>query len=177
VREVELSEPIPMQLDTIIKFSPRQPEDIPAEDFIITSEEIEREDVGNSRLLLTNISDRLRGRVIGLGGQNAQRLEREYGVKINFLDRQNKLENLKLMISEGDADRRRAASDDIIDNLPVVVDCPNLKSYGHALKNATTQCGVKIERTNPNIPGMTIYGKLTNCHQAYMMLVNNEAIF
>jgi hypothetical protein len=48
-------EPIPKQLDTIIKFSPRQPEDIPAEDFIITSEEIEREDVGNSRLLLTNI--------------------------------------------------------------------------------------------------------------------------
>jgi hypothetical protein len=170
-------EPIPMQLDTFIKFSPRQPEDIPAEDFIITSEEIEREDVGNSRLLLTNISDRLRGRVIGLGGQNAQRLEREYGVKINFLDRQNKLENLKLMISEGDADRRRAASDDIIENLPVVVNCPNLKSYGHALKNATTQCGVKIDRTNPNIPGMTIYGKLTNCHQAYMMLVNNEATF
>jgi hypothetical protein len=49
-------------------------------------------------------------------------------VKINFFDRQNKLENLKLVISEGDADLRRAASDDIIENLPVVVDCPNLKS-------------------------------------------------
>ncbi|EFX73568.1 hypothetical protein DAPPUDRAFT_325117 [Daphnia pulex] len=175
--QAPISEPIPMQLDTISQFATRQPEDIPAEDFIITSEEIERQDVGSKRLLLTNISSQHYGRVIGQGGQNAKRLEREYGVKIRFLDRQNNIENLKLMISEGDAESRRAASDDIIENLPVVVECPYLKSNGQALKNATYRYKVSINRTNGNMPGMTICGTLTNCQQAYKVLVNNEAIF
>jgi hypothetical protein len=172
-----IPEPLPMQLDTISQFSPQQPEGIPAEDFIITSEKIERQDVGSIRLLLTNISSQHYGRVIGQGGQNAKRLQREYGVKIIFLDRKNACENLKLMISEGDADSRRAASDDIIENLPVVVECPNLKSHGQALKNATYRYKVTINRTNGNMPGMTICGTLTNCQQAYKTLVNNEEIF
>ncbi|EFX74188.1 hypothetical protein DAPPUDRAFT_109162 [Daphnia pulex] len=172
-----IPEPIPMQLDTISRFSTRQPEDIPAEDFIITSEEIERQDVGGIRLLLTNISSRHCGLVVGRGGQNVERLQREYGVKVSILNRQNQSENLKIMISEGDEDNRRAASDDIIENLPVLVECPNLKSYGHALKNAHIQCDVKIDRTNLNKPGMTIYGKLSNCRKAYKMLVNDEAIW
>ncbi|EFX74189.1 hypothetical protein DAPPUDRAFT_324590 [Daphnia pulex] len=169
-----IPEPIPMQLDTISRFSTRQPEDIPAEDFIIISEEIERTDLGN-RLILTKILNRDYGRVVGRGGQNAERLEQEYNVKISFVNCSQ--ENVKLIISEGNADGRRAASDDIIENLPVLVDCPKLKSYGHALKNATIQCDVKINRPNLNNPGLTICGKLSNCRKAYKMLVNDEAIW
>jgi hypothetical protein len=138
----------------ISQFSTRQPENIPAEDFFIISKDVERTD-SVSRIILTNILSQ----------------------KVDILNRQNKFEDLKIVISEGDEDRRRAASDDIIENLPVEVNCPNLKCYGHALRNASTKCNVQIDRTNPNIPGMTICGKLTNCHQAYMMLVNDGKIW
>jgi uncharacterized C2H2 Zn-finger protein len=115
------------------------------------------------------------GRVVGRGGQNAERLKQEYGVKISIFDRQQ--ENVKLIISEGDADSRRAASVDIIENLPVVVDCPNLKSNGKALKNACFLCDVTINRTNLNIPGRTICGRLFNCRKAYNQLVNDGKIW
>jgi hypothetical protein len=104
-----------------------------------------------------------------------ERLEREYGVKISIFDRQQ--ENVKLSISGGDADSRRAASVDIIENLPVVVDCPNLKSNGKALKNATFLCDVTIDRTNLNKPGRTICGRLSNCRKAYNQLVNDGKIW
>jgi hypothetical protein len=168
-----IPEPIPMDLD-ISQFSTRQPEDIPAEDFLIISKDVERTDSG-SRIILTNILNRDYGRVVGRGGQNAERLKQEYGVKISFFDCQQ--ENVKLIISEGDADSRRAASDDIIENLPVVVDCPNLKSNGKALKNATFLCDVTINRTNLNKPGRTICGRLTNCRKAYNQLVNDDKIW
>jgi hypothetical protein len=149
---------------------PRQSNDISAEDFFIISKDIERTDLG-SWLILTNILNRDYGRVVGRGGQNAERLEQEHGVKINCFD--GRQENFKLIISKGDADSRRAASDYIIENLPVVVQCPNLKINDRALKNATFHCNVTINRTNVNNPGVTICGRLSNCRQAYKLLLDN----
>ncbi len=165
--------PIPTQLDPS-QFSTGQPDDaddIPAEDFFIISKDVERTDLG-SWLILTNISNRDYGHVVGRWGQNAERLEQEYGVKINCFD--GRQENFKLIISKGDADSRRAASDDIIENLPGVAQCPNLKTNDQALKNATFHCDVTINRTNVNNPGVTICGRLTNCRQAYKLLLDND---
>jgi hypothetical protein len=169
-------EPIPIQLDNTSQFSTLQPDDIPAGDFFIISKDVERTDLG-SWLILTNILNRDYGRVVGRWGQNAERLEQEYGVKINCFD--GRQENFKLIISKGDADSRRAASDDIIENLPVVAQCPNLKTNDQALKNATFHCDVTINRTNVNNPGVTICGRLTNCRQAYykLLLDNDDNIF
>ncbi|XP_046646465.1 arp2/3 complex-activating protein rickA-like [Daphnia pulicaria] len=114
------------------QFLTRQPKEIPAEDFVIIADDVELTEIGNNLILLKKILNQDYGRVVGRRRQNVERLEQEYGVKIHFFD--VRPEKLKIIISEGDADSRRVASNDITEKLKVVVECPNLKIDSTALQ-------------------------------------------
>ncbi|EFX75971.1 hypothetical protein DAPPUDRAFT_107362 [Daphnia pulex] len=161
-----IHEPTPMDTS---QFLTRQPKEIPAEDFVIIADDVELTEIGNNLILLKNILNQESGRVVGRRRQNSERLEQEYGVKIHVFD--VRPEKLNIIISEGDADSRRAASNDIIEKLPVVFECPNLKIDSTALQNATFDCDVTIQRKNLNSRGVTICGRIINCRQAYKLLV------
>ena len=59
------------------------------------------------------------GFVIGYRGRNILRLERGYGVKLSFVTG-------TLQITGGDEIRRQAVCKDVVENLPVVIECPLL---------------------------------------------------
>jgi chromosome segregation ATPase len=88
-------------------------------EFSITTT-IEKE-VYVDRIVVTGIANKDCGRVIGHHGSNAKRIENEYWVSVNFI-------NGNLFITGGDAESRLAACSDVIDNLPVTIECPTIKT-------------------------------------------------
>jgi predicted RNA-binding protein Jag len=73
------------------------------------------------RIVVTGISNKDCGRVVGRHGTNVKRLEEEYWVSVSFI-------NGNLFITGGDAESRLAACSDVIDNLPVTIECPTIKT-------------------------------------------------
>lgn len=145
------------------QFSTRNSE----KDFVVISEDIEQTEF-KDRLILTKISSRDYGRVVGRQGKNARRLENEYGVKITFSNRNQ--EALKLIISEGDVNSRRAAAEDVIKNLPVTVECPQIEILNSQMRWISYQCEVEISRSGSN-DNVTIFGRMNNCRLAYKKLL------
>jgi hypothetical protein len=71
------------------------------------------------RIVVTGISNKDCGRVVGRHGTNVKRLEEEYWVSVSFI-------NGNLFITGGDAESRLAPCSDVIDNLPVTIECPTI---------------------------------------------------
>ena len=109
------------------------------------------------------------GLVIGHRGRNRSRLERGYGVGLRFVEG-------TLYITGGDQRRRQAACKDVIESLPIVLDCPFLPLEDHKrisdslLNRLNFEYNVEICRPSaPNKTG-TISGRIDRCKTVYHLL-------
>nr|CAH0111146.1 unnamed protein product [Daphnia galeata] len=115
------------------------------------------------------------GLVIGQRGRNMLRLERGYGVKLSFAKG-------TLYITGGDQTRRQAALKDVIENLPVVVECPLLPLENHnrisnlLLKEMCQNYDVKISRPSAENKIGIISGRIDRCRTVYHLLNNAHAM-
>jgi hypothetical protein len=155
---VDLREPAPIEVeekdDNSSPYSTFEPEQIPVDDFYIISDYVEQTEF-NDKIILWNISSRDYGRVVGRDGKNSERLQLEYGVTIKVIDRKHGTS--KVIISNGDAESRHAASEDIINNLPVIVECclPTNIIRKQTMKSISYRCGVTI--TKPDVNSHYVY--------------------
>jgi hypothetical protein len=138
-------------------------------EFSITTT-IEKE-VYVDRIVVTGIANKDCGRVIGHHGSNAKRIENEYWVSVNFI-------NGNLFITGGDAESRLAACYDVIDNLPVTIECPtinlrrNIFSEDYLLRELAFNHNVQIYRPCRENKYVTIWGTLANSKRVYAILQN-----
>ncbi|EFX82291.1 hypothetical protein DAPPUDRAFT_241580 [Daphnia pulex] len=86
------------------------------------------------KIVITGISNKDCGRVVGRGGSNANRIEVDYYVRLSF-------NNGNLFISGGDAESRLAACSDVIDNLPVTMECPTINLRNNIFSYVTIEAG------------------------------------
>jgi predicted RNA-binding protein Jag len=138
-------------------------------EFSITTT-IEKE-VYVDRIVVSGISNKDCGRVIGRHGSNAKRIENEYWVSVYFI-------NGNLFITGGDAESRLAACSDVIDNLPVTIECPkinlrrNIFYEDYLLRELAFNHNVQIYRPCRENKYVTIWGTLANCKRVYEILQN-----
>jgi rRNA processing protein Krr1/Pno1 len=125
--------------------------------------------VSDHEIVVNGIPSSDSGRVVGRGGQNVDRIENEYGVTMT-------LNNGTLVISGGDAEKRRDAAQDVIDNLPVVIECPKLplgdeiRIKTRHIKYYNHEYQVKICRPLDGKKNGTIWGRIENCRTVYDLL-------
>ena len=111
------------------------------------------------------------GLVIGRNRSNILRIEKGYGVKLIFVKG-------SLHITEGDEKRRQAACKDVVENLPVVVECPLLPLENHnrisnlLLKEMCQNYDVKISRPSAENKIGIISGRIDRCRTVYHPLNN-----
>ncbi|EFX72141.1 hypothetical protein DAPPUDRAFT_111093 [Daphnia pulex] len=151
-----------------VKQSTKQPQAALPEFSITTT--IEKE-VYVDRIVVTGIANKDCGRVVGRHGSNAKRIEEEYWVSVYFI-------NGYLFITGGDAESRLAACSDIIDNLPVTIECPkinlrrNIFYEDYLLRELAFNHNVQIYRPCQENKYVTIWGTLANCKRVYAILQN-----
>jgi hypothetical protein len=139
----------------------------PAKEYYIMSDIIQT--VSDHEIVVNGIPSSDSGRVVGRGGQNVDRIENEYGVTMT-------LNNGTLVISGGDAEKRRDAAQDVIDNLPVVIECPKLplgdeiRIKTRHIKYYNHEYQVKICRPLDGKKNGTIWGRIENCRTVYDLL-------
>ena len=111
------------------------------------------------------------GFVIGYRGRNILRLERGYGVKLSFVKG-------TLQITGGDEIRRQAVCKDVVENLPVVIECPLLplgnqnRISDFLLNGLGFKYDVKIGRPSAHDKIGTISGRIDRCRTVYHLLKN-----
>ena len=138
-----------------------------ASEFYIMSDIVQS--VSDHEIVVNGIPSSDSGRVVGRGGQNLDRIENEYGVTVSLNDG-------KLVISGGDAEKRLAAARDVIDNLPVVIECPKLplgdeiRIKSRHIKYYNHEYQVKICRPLDGKKNGTIWGRIENCRTVYNLL-------
>jgi hypothetical protein len=150
-----------------VKRPTEKPSSTASPDFVILSSVTE--EVNCYEIVVTGIPRSDCGRVIGRAGSNIKRLQEEYGVKLSFFE-----ENL--YIFDGDAEGRRAACSDVIENLPVTIECRNLdhtkKVYSTTyFKKLNLHHNVRISRPSPQNQFLTISGTLDRCRTVYQKLL------
>ena len=139
----------------------------PAKEYYIMSDIIQT--VSEHDIVVNGIPSSDSGRVVGRGGQNFDRIENEYGVTMS-------LNNGTLVISGGDAEKRRDAAQDVIDNLPVVIECPKLplgdeiRIKSRHIKYYNHEYQVKICRPLDGKKNGTIWGRIENCRTVHDLL-------
>jgi hypothetical protein len=150
-----------------IKQQTEKPSSAASSDFVIVSSV--SQEINYDEIVVSGIPNSDCGRVIGRGGTNIKRLQEEYGVKLSFFE-----ENL--YITDGDAEGRRAACSDVIDNLIVAIECRNLdltnKVYSsYYFKQLNFQNNVRISRPSQENKFLTIRGTLERCRKVYQILL------
>ena len=109
------------------------------------------------------------GLVIGHRGRNRSRLERGYGVGLRFVEG-------TLYITGGDQRRRQAACKDVVENLPIVLDCPFLPLEDHKrisdslLNRLNFEYNVEICRPSARNKTGNISGRIDRCKTVYHLL-------
>jgi hypothetical protein len=136
-------------------------------DFVILSSV--KQEVNYDEIVVTGIQNSDCGRVIGRTGSNIKRLQEQYGVKLSFFED-------NLYITEGDAEGRRAACSDVIEHLPVTIECRNLgvtkKVYSTTyFKQLNLHHNVRICRPSPQNQFLIISGTLDRCRTVYQKLL------
>jgi len=139
----------------------------PAKEYYFISDIIKT--ISDHEIVVNGIPSSDSGRVVGRGGQNVDRIENQYDVKMT-------LNNGTLVISGGDAEKRLAAAGDVIDNLPVVIECPKLplgdeiRIKTRHIKYYNHEYQVKICRPLDGKKNGTIWGRIENCRTVYNLL-------
>jgi hypothetical protein len=109
------------------------------------------------------------GLVIGHRGRNMLRLERGYGVGLRFVEG-------TLYITGGDQRRRQDALKDVVENLPIVLECPFLPLEDHERINNLLINGLSFEynvticRPSARNKTGTILGRIDRCKTVYHLL-------
>jgi translation initiation factor 4G len=136
-------------------------------DFVILSSV--KQEVNYNEIVVTGIPRSDSGRVIGSGGSNIKRIEELYGVHLSFFE-----ENL--YITDGDAEGRRAACSDVIENLPVTIECRKLDltknhySSCYLLRQLNFNHNVRVHHRSAENKFVTIWGTLDRCRKVYKIL-------
>jgi hypothetical protein len=139
----------------------------PAKEYYFISDIIKT--ISDHEIVVNGIPSSDSGRVVGRGGQNVDRIENQYDVKMT-------LNNGTLVISGGDAEKRLAAAGDVIDNLPVVIECPKLplgdeiRIKNRHIKYYNHEYQVRICRPSDGKKNGTIWGRIENCRTVYNLL-------
>ena len=139
----------------------------PAKEYYFISDIIKT--ISDHEIVVNGIPSSDSGRVVGRGGQNVDRIENQYDVKMT-------LNNGTLVISGGDAEKRLAAAGDVIDNLPVVIECPKLplgdeiRIKNRHIKYYNHEYQVRICRPSDGKKNGTIWGRIENCRTVYDLL-------
>jgi hypothetical protein len=127
--------------------------------------------VRNKDIVVNGICSDDYGRVVGRQGKNVDRIESEYGVSMSLNDG-------KLVISGGDAEKRRDAAQDVIDSLPVLIVCPHLplgdetRITNMKIKDLNYEYQVKICRPSDGKKNGSILGRIDKCRIVYDLLKN-----
>jgi translation initiation factor 4G len=136
-------------------------------DFVILSSVTQ--EVNYNEIVVTGIPKSDCGRVIGRAGSNIKRLQEQYGVQLSFFEDD-------LYITQGDAEGRRAACSDVIDNLPVTIECRKLDltknrySSCYLLRQLNFEHNVRIHHRSAKKKFVTIWGTLDRCRKVYEIL-------
>jgi hypothetical protein len=136
-------------------------------DFVILSSV--KQEVNYDEIVVTGIQNSDCGRVIGRAGSNIKRLQEQYGVQLSFFEDD-------LYITQGDAEGRRAACSDVIDNLPVTIECRKLDltknrySSCYLLRQLNFEHNVRIHHRSAKKKFVTIWGTLDRCRKVYEIL-------
>ncbi|KAK4026307.1 hypothetical protein OUZ56_015314 [Daphnia magna] len=148
----------------------------PAASFAIVSGEIPQLQSAD-KLVLLDIHVRNYGRIVGRGGENVRRLEETHGVKITLVQKQNALQFYNLKISGGSPAKRRAAAQEVIEGLPVTIECSNvdLRQLRHLkMQSSETEFFVSVRRPMSRDEKLQLSGRINDCRKAFDLLVNGR---
>ncbi|KAI9563919.1 hypothetical protein GHT06_011387 [Daphnia sinensis] len=146
----------------------------PAPRFTIVSREIKQLE-SEEKCVLVDIHQSHYGRVVGRGGENVRRLQETHGVALSFAQNQKTLEFYDLKITGGSAAKRRACAREIIDAVPVTIECSNvdLRQLRHPkFQSSEGEFFVKIQRPTTRDEKLKITGRIKDCRMAFDLLVN-----
>ncbi|KAK4026312.1 hypothetical protein OUZ56_015319 [Daphnia magna] len=148
----------------------------PAASFAIVSGEIPQLQSAD-KLVLLDIHVRNYGRIVGRGGENVRRLEETHGVMMTLVQNQNALQFYNLKISGGSPGKRRAAAQEVIEGLPVTIECSNvdLKQLRHLkMQSSETEFFVSVRRPISRDEKLQLSGRINDCRKAFDLLVNGR---
>ncbi|KAI9563027.1 hypothetical protein GHT06_010484 [Daphnia sinensis] len=146
----------------------------PAPSFTIVSREIKQLE-SEEKFVLVDIHQSHYGRVVGRGGENVRRLQETHGVALSFAQNKKTLEYYDLKITGGSAAKRRAAAREIIDAVPVTIECSNvdLRQLRHPkFRGSEGDFFVKIQRPTTRDEKLKFTGRIKDCRMAFDLLVN-----
>ncbi|KAK4018580.1 hypothetical protein OUZ56_000626 [Daphnia magna] len=148
----------------------------PAASFAIVSGEIPQLQSAD-KLVLLDIHVRNYGRIVGRGGENVRRLEETHGVMMTLVQNQNALQFYNLKISGGSPAKRRAAAQEVIEGLPVTIECSNvdLRQLRHLkMQSSETEFFVSVRRPMSRDEKLQLSGRINDCRKAFDLLVNGR---
>ncbi|KAK4027084.1 hypothetical protein OUZ56_016102 [Daphnia magna] len=148
----------------------------PAASFAIVSGEILQLQSAD-KLVLLDIHVRNYGRIVGRGGENVRRLEETHGVMMTLVQNQNALQFYNLKISGGSPAKRRAAAQEVIEGLPVTIECSNvdLRQLRHLkMQSSETEFFVSVRRPMSRDEKLQLSGRINDCRKAFDLLVNGR---
>ena len=154
--------PVEMAIPETINSSPVKPS------VLVVRSDIMHKSTENS-IIVRGIPTWQIGLVIGRNRSNISRIEKGYGVKLIFVKG-------SLHITEGDEKRRQAACKDVVESLPVVVECPLLPLENQnrisnlLLKEMCLNYNVKICRPSALNKIGVISGRIDRCRTVYNLL-------
>ncbi|KZS00550.1 Uncharacterized protein APZ42_003114, partial [Daphnia magna] len=129
------------------------------------------------KLVLLDIHYRNYGRIVGRGGENVRRLEETHGVMMTLVQNQNALQFYNLKISGGSPAKRRAAAQEVIEGLPVTIECSNvdLRQLRHLkMRSSETEFFVSVRRPMSRDEKLQLSGRINDCRKAFDLLVNGR---
>jgi translation initiation factor 4G len=175
-----ISDPIPAQKSIIVEHISKpilQENNVPNRnyDFVVVASSVRVVELKNE-IILKNIAPDNCGRVIGREGTNLKRLFEEYGTAVNWKNTRDGY--CDFTFSGSTTESRREAVDDVIENLPVIIEfehskIDNLQRY--RIKQIAHSNFVRVNM--PELPDekVTIAGKFKNCENAFKQLVKSSA--
>nr|CAH0102790.1 unnamed protein product [Daphnia galeata] len=175
-----ISDPIPAQKSTIVEHISKpilQENNVTNRnyDFAVVASSVKIVEFKN-RILLKNIAPADYGRIVGRERTNEKRLTETYGTFLN--SKKTNEGSYDFTFSGSTTESRREAVDDVIENLPVIIEfehskIDNLQRY--RIKQIAHSNFVRVNM--PELPDekVTIAGKLKNCENAFKQLVKSSA--
>ena len=156
----------------------QQPKDKPhhtTDGLIVISSPVERLSLPGNKLQLKNLPSGDYGRIVGSGGSNIHRIEKEYRIVASFGTSPDGI--ISFTITGNTEEARQAAADDIVRGLTVTAEFYNLNVSQRIRNPRVLEIGkknfVRINRPSPLTSNgrMTLTGKLSSCQSAYAQLL------
>ncbi|KAK4003688.1 hypothetical protein OUZ56_005443 [Daphnia magna] len=98
-------------------------------------------------------------------------------VMMTLVQNQNALQFYNLKISGGSPAKRRAAAQEVIEGLPVTIECSNvdLRQLRHLkMRSSETEFFVSVRRPMSRDEKLQLSGRINDCRKAFNLLVNGR---